>query len=120
MLLALIVRFTLREPPRTEAAPAKRDSVWQVLGFMLRMPSFVYLSGGAALHAFYGYGAASVHPGVPDPRARHVARPSSARGWASIALTTGTLGTFLGGFDQRTGSRARTCAGTCACRRSRR
>jgi len=108
VLLALIVRFTLREPPRTGTAPATRDSVWQVLGFMLRMPSFGYMSAGAALHAFYGYGAASFIP-VFLIRVHGMSLAEVGAWLGLIALTTGTLGTFLGGFisDRLAGRDAR-------------
>ena len=94
VLLALIVRFTLREPPR--AAVHGRDSVRQVFAFMLRRRSFVHLSIGASLHAFYGYGAASFIP-VFLMRVHGFELGPLGTWLAAIGLTTGVLGTYLGG-----------------------
>ncbi len=95
VLLALVVRYTLREPPRA-AAPGKRDSVRQVFSFMLRRRAFVHMSIGAALHAFYGYGAASFIP-VFLMRVHGFELGPLGTWLAAIGLTTGVLGTYLGG-----------------------
>jgi predicted MFS family arabinose efflux permease len=107
VILALIVRFTLREPTRS-APPAERENVWQVLGFMLRLPAFLNMSAGAALHAFYGYGAAGFIP-VFLIRVHHMSLAEVGAWMVAIALTTGTLGTFLGGVigDRLSGKDAR-------------
>lgn len=95
VVLSLLVRATLREPPRAEAPP-RRESTAEVFRFMLRLPAFRHLSAGAALHAFTGYGAAAF---IPLFLIRvHGMSVAEAGAWlALIALTTGTLGTFLGG-----------------------
>ena len=95
VLLALIVRFTLREPPRA-ATLRKRDSVREVFAFMLRRRAFVHMSIGASLHAFYGYGAASFIP-VFLIRVHGFALGELGTWLAAIGLTTGVLGTYLGG-----------------------
>jgi predicted MFS family arabinose efflux permease len=94
VVLALIVRLTLREPPR--AAVHKRDSVREVFSFMLRRRAFVHMSAGAALHAFYGYGAASFIP-VFLMRVHGFQLGELGTWLAAIGLTTGVLGTYLGG-----------------------
>jgi MFS family permease len=108
VLLALIVRFTLREPPRTQAAPARRESIPDVFRFMLGLPSFRFLCAGASLHAFYGYGAAGF---IPVFLIRvHGMTVAEVGAWlGAIALITGTLGTFLGGAigDRLSGKDAR-------------
>ena len=64
---------------------------------MLRRRSFVHMSLGAALHAFYGYGAAFFVPVfLMRVHGFELAR-SSARGSSRSRLTTGVLGTFLAG-----------------------
>jgi predicted MFS family arabinose efflux permease len=95
VLLALVVRFTLREPPRAPVT-GKRDSVRQVFSFMLRRRAFVHMSIGAALHAFYGYGAASFIP-VFLMRVHGFELGPLGTWLAAIGLTTGVLGTYLGG-----------------------
>ena len=94
VVLALVVRFTLREPPR--AVVHHRESVREVFSFMLRRRAFVHMSIGAALHAFYGYGAASFIP-VFLIRVHGLALGELGTWLAAIGLTTGVLGTYLGG-----------------------
>ena len=51
--------------PRELAAEAEarwHTELREVFGFMLRLPAFRHMSAGAALHAFYGYGAAAFIP----------------------------------------------------------
>jgi predicted MFS family arabinose efflux permease len=66
LVLALVVRFTVREPSRgaAERGPveATSDSVADVARFLLAKKTFIYLSLGAALHAFVGYGFGSFVP----------------------------------------------------------
>jgi predicted MFS family arabinose efflux permease len=93
--LALVVRFTLREPPRV-LNHGPRESVGSVFRFITRRRSFVHMSLGAALHAFYGYGASAF---VPAFLMRvHAFELSELGTWLfAIGVTTGVLGTFLGG-----------------------
>jgi MFS family permease len=102
--LALVVRLTLREPPRglserTSAAPADtpRDSLGDVLRFMLRLRSFRHMSLAAALHAFYGYGAAFFIP-VFMIRVHGFSEGELSTYLALISLFAGGTGTFLGGW----------------------
>lgn len=104
VVLALGVRLTLREPPRghsegglpVEAGPA-RNSLRDVTGFMLRLASFRHMSMAAALHAFYGYGAAFFLP-VFMIRVHGFSEGELSTYLALIALCGGGLGTFLGGW----------------------
>jgi MFS family permease len=102
--LAAVVRLTLREPPRglSEPAPAapsalRRESTGEVLRFMLRLRSFRHLSLAAALHAFYGYGAAFFLP-VFMIRVHRMSEGELGTYLALIALFAGGAGTFLGGW----------------------
>ena len=104
ILLAVIVRLTLREPrrgtfdPPTADATATADlSVRDVFRFLSSLRSFRHMALGAALHAFYGYGAAAF---IAAFFARSHGIPSGELGtWlAGLALTGGVAGTFLGGY----------------------
>jgi MFS family permease len=99
--LALIVRLTLREPPRGHSepgiAPAQREELGEVLRYMLRLRSFRHMSLAAALHAFYGYGAAFFIP-VFMIRVHGFSEGELSTYLALIALFGGGLGTFLGGW----------------------
>jgi MFS family permease len=98
--LAAVVRLTLREPPRPAQAPgasASRDTTAAVIGYMRRLASFRHLSLAAALHAFYGYGAAFFLP-VFMIRVHGFSEGELSTYLALIALFAGGLGTFLGGF----------------------
>jgi predicted MFS family arabinose efflux permease len=101
-ILSLVVRLTLREPPRgafdapravTSQSP---ESAREVLRFMMRLPSFVHMAFGASLHAFYGYGAAYFVP-VFLIRVHHMNKLEVGSWLGLIALTTGVIGISLGG-----------------------
>ena len=99
--LAAVVRLTLREPPRPQrhpgAAHATRDTFVYVLRYMQRLTSFRHMSLAAALHAFYGYGAAFFLP-IFMIRVHGFSEGELSTYLALIALFAGGLGTFLGGF----------------------
>jgi predicted MFS family arabinose efflux permease len=101
VLLALLVRLTLREPVRgrSEAvAPVHQDgeSAGQVLRFLAGLPSFWHMSFAGALHAFVGYGAAYF---VPSFFARVHGMGLAERGtWLGTIALVAIVGTFLGGW----------------------
>ena len=101
VLLALVVRLTLREPVRGQSeatGPTQEpatESTGDVLRFMAQLRSFRHLSIAGALHAFVGYGAAYF---VPSFFARVHEMGLSERGsWLAALGLIGTIGTFLGG-----------------------
>ncbi len=100
--LALVVRLTLREPPRGHADPDgtdvdSRQTTGEVLGFILSLRSFVHMSIGAALHSLYGYGAGAFIPAFL--RRVHEIPSGEVGTWLfAVGLTTGVAGTFLGGY----------------------
>jgi MFS family permease len=106
VLIALVVRFTLREPTRgywegggadEAGSEPPTDRLVDVGRFMLGLPAFRHFSFAAALHAFYGYGAAAFNPSFF--RRVHEIPVGELGTWlALIAVTTGVAGTFLGGF----------------------
>ena len=95
ILLAGLVRFTLREPPRAPA-PARRDSAFEVLRFMARRRAFVHMASGAALFAFAGYGAGAFTP-IFLMRVHEFELAEAGTWLGIIALVAGGLGTYLGG-----------------------
>ena len=103
IFMALFVRAFLREPPRGHFDPksvqeseAEQSSVADVFRFMGRLRSFGHMSFGAALHAFYGYGAAAFVPSFF--RRVHGMEASELGSYlALLAFTGGVLGTYLGG-----------------------
>jgi MFS family permease len=119
LALAVLVRLTLREPPRGlsepieaatestaevqrhEAAAAgppavKTESVGEVLRFMLSLPSFRHLSLAGALHAFVGYGAGLFNPAF-FMRTHELGLAEVSTWFFAIGLT-GAIGTYLGGW----------------------
>lgn len=92
--LAALVRFTLREPPRTHAP--NRQSIRAALGFMLRRRAFVHMGSGAALLAFAGYGTGAFSP-IFLGRVHQLELGTIATWLGAIALVAGGLGTYLGG-----------------------
>ncbi len=107
ILLAVIVRLTLREPTRGywEAAREKaaaqegapRESALDVIRFMGKLPAFRHLAFAGALHAFYGYGAGAFIPSF-FRRIHEYETGELGTLLAAVGITTGALGTFLGGF----------------------
>jgi len=102
--LAVLVRLTLREPPRglSEGAAGARsaerqEGLGEVLRFMLRLRSFRHMCLAAALHAFYGYGAAFFLP-VFMFRVHGFGAGELSTWLALVGLVGGGLGTFLGGW----------------------
>jgi predicted MFS family arabinose efflux permease len=92
--LAALVRFTLREPPRSHAA--SRQSLLTALRFMLRRRAFVHMASAAALMAFAGYGTGAFTP-IFLGRVHQLSLAEIGTWLGAIGLVAGGLGTFLGG-----------------------
>ncbi|MEM7413292.1 MAG: MFS transporter [Myxococcota bacterium] len=102
VLLAVVVRLTLREPPRggvaaPSAPPAAMPSLRSVIERMASLASFRHMSFAAALHAFYGYGIGLFLP-VYFIRVHGFSEGELGTYLALIGLIGGGLGTFLGGW----------------------
>jgi len=98
--VALVVRLTVREPPRGRfdgpRAQGARDSVSAVLGFMLSLASYRHLILATSLHAFAGAG---LHSWTPAFLIRVHEMDTGAIGTA-LLLGQGVpamLGIYLGG-----------------------
>lgn len=101
VILAVIVKLTLREPPRgyadhaiTVAAP---PPIKQVLGALLIKPTFWHLALAAALHAFVGYGVNGFHPSFLI-RTQGFSVGEAGVILAVASASSGIGGTWLGGF----------------------
>jgi sugar phosphate permease len=134
LVLALIVRLTLRDPPRglsdredredrdaeladrgladtgvevQEETASDTENWREVLAFIMRLPSFRHLALAGSLHAFVGYGAGLFNPAYFIRT--HGMGLGEISTWFFFIGMTGAIGTFLGGFlgDRFGGSDAR-------------
>ena len=105
ILLALVVKFTLREPPRGFAdgrqaqarAQDRAPPVRQVLGRLAAQPTFRHLALAAALHAFVGYGVNGFHPSfLIRTHGFNVAEAGVVL--SIVAAVSGVGGTWFGGW----------------------
>ena len=104
LILAVVVRLTLREPQRGAAdrptgappSPVPAESLGEVLRFMGRLRAFRHMALAAALHAFYGYGAGAFL--APFFIRIHGMSSGEVGTWLGlISGLVGGVGTFLGG-----------------------
>ena len=109
LLLALVVRFTLREPPRgyseervkAYTLPPLRDTMALLWG----LKSFRYLSLATGFTAFVGYGAGNFAPSFLA-RSHHLSTGQIGTALGIFAGLGGLTGTYLGGhFGDRFGVR---------------
>jgi MFS family permease len=102
ILLAVIVRLTLREPPRgfsdpTPLAAAQPAPVSAVLGKLWSKPAFRHLSIAAALQAFVGYGIGGFNSAFL--MRTHGMTVAEVGGWlALVTVAGGSTGTYFGGW----------------------
>jgi MFS family permease len=104
ILLALVLKFTVKEPPRgysegKQRTDTKADKVpfSHVLKTMWGFKSFRHLSMGAATQAFVGYGAIAWMPAFLI-RSHDMSSGEVGTALGLIIGIAGGLGTFLGGF----------------------
>jgi len=101
ILLALLVRFVVKEPPRGMAEKRKDvepPGFIQVMSFLWERKSFRHLSFACALHAFVTYGVGNF---MPLFLGRVHEMPILDIGWyyGLIAGIGGLAGTFFGGWS---------------------
>ncbi len=105
--VALLVWFTLREPPRglseklapIEPAPGQKSNapkVSEVLAFLWQRKSFRHLGFAAGLHAFVGYGAGTWN--APFLIRIHDMPITEVGSWLALISGIGAIGTFAGGY----------------------
>ena len=101
VLVALVVRFTLREPPRGMSEQletvADAPSVFDVIKLLWSRPSFRHLAWAGALHAFIGYGVGNWAPSFLI-RSHGMATGEIANWLAPISAFGGGAGALLGGY----------------------
>ena len=102
VVLALIVRYSLDEPPRGHSQGGVKEqaptpSVMEVVRHMWRVPTFWHLSLATALQAFATY---SIYQWMPSFLARSYHMQSGEIGlWLSLVIGVGgIIGTFSGGY----------------------
>ena len=108
IFLAVLIRFTLKEPPRgrfDRRVSEEVPSLSEALGFLLRLPSYRHLVLGASLHSFAFAGAAVWYPSFLV----RVHGMSTGEIGTALALTSSAmsaLGIYAGGrMADRLGSR---------------
>jgi predicted MFS family arabinose efflux permease len=94
--LAVVVRASLRDPPREEAA-AEAPPLREVARLLWRRRTFRHISFGASLQAFVIYGASIWNPAFLE-RTHHMSSGEIGTWLAAIAGIGGGAGTFLGGW----------------------
>lgn len=110
VVLALLVKLTLKEPIRGRFDPpalakAQQPSLLYVFRFMYRLKAFRHMAMAAALHSFYGYGAAAFIVSF-FVRSHEMGTGEIGTWLAAISCTAGVAGTFLGGYlSDRLGTR---------------
>ncbi len=103
ILLALLVRVTVVEPPRgyadqasPTAATADVPGMLEVLRFLWARPSFRHMSLATALHAVVWYAGGAFNNAFLQRS--HQMTAQQAGYWISVFAAVGGVGTFLGGF----------------------
>jgi len=100
LLLAMLVRFVIKEPPRG-MAEARKDvappGFFRVFGFLWERKSFRHLSFACALHAFVTYGMGNFMP-LFLGRVHGMAILDVGLYYGLIAGIGGLAGTFFGGW----------------------
>ena len=103
LLLALLVRFTVTEPPRGYAdgisrasAAAAAPGMFEVLGFLWARSSFRHMCLATALHSVVWYAAGAFNNAFLQRS--HQMTAAQAGYWISIFAAIGGVGTFVGGY----------------------
>ena len=103
LLLALLVRLTVKEPPRgmadgigRQAAALRTPGLLETLGFLWTRRSFRHLSLAAALHSVVWYSSGAFNNAFLQRS--HALSVSEAGYWISVLSAIAGFGTFLGGY----------------------
>ncbi len=101
VLMAVIVKLTIIEPPRGHSEIAQHDtahvSLREVAAYLWGMRSFRHVAFAASLHAFVGYGVISWLPSFLA-RSHHMGGGEIGTWLAMLAGIVGGLGTLIGGY----------------------
>jgi MFS family permease len=100
ILVAIVVKATLREPPRGYSElnyrPVEPPRAMAVLRMLGSLPSFRHLSFAAGLHAMVGYGLNTYYSAFLM-RSHGMSLTETSTALAVITLSGGLVGTYLGG-----------------------
>jgi len=100
ILMAILVKTTLREPPRGFSEPnyhpVEAPHATTVLRTLAALPAFRHLSFAAGLHAMVGYGLSTYYSAFLM-RSHGMSLTETSTALAIITLTGGLVGTYLGG-----------------------
>lgn len=96
VVLAVIVKLSVREPPRTVSLTAT-PSFSETLKLLLGKPSFWHIALGGAITSFVGYGVGGFN--IPFlMRTHHLTLLQASQTTGILFGTFAALGTFLSGF----------------------
>ena len=73
ILLAVVIRLTVREPVRAPHAVTDDGSLWEAIRKILALPAFPAIAVGVGLTAIAGYGLGGLVTQLHDSRARLIA-----------------------------------------------
>jgi MFS transporter, Spinster family, sphingosine-1-phosphate transporter len=95
--LAIIVKLTLKEPPRQNRSHGDSPPIFGVFATMLKKPAFVHLALASGLCAFVGYG---IGAWLPPYFQRSFGFGTFEAGltFGLMGGITGIIGTYLGGW----------------------
>ncbi|WP_417461466.1 spinster family MFS transporter [Kordiimonas sp.] len=100
ILLALLLRFTVKEPPRglyDKGAEVAQPTIKDTFTYVLRLKSFPYIAFGCAMSAFVSYGTSNFMPGFMI-RYHGISLSNIGVILGLLAGGGGMIGTFLGGY----------------------
>lgn len=101
VVVAGIVKLTLREPPRgfSDSSPVAKEPppMGAVIAGLWRKPAFLHTSIAAALHSFVGYGVGGFYPAFLM-RSHGMSVAEVGRWLAIVTVLGGLVGTFFGGY----------------------
>lgn len=101
VVLSIVVRLTMREPPRGYSEPGKIVAAAPGIAVTTRRlcknPAFVHMALAAALHSFVGYGVGGFTPSFLV-RSHQIPLQVVGTWMAVITAGGGIVGTFLGGY----------------------
>lgn len=95
LILALLTRWTIKEPPRRGAGTPAPPFI-QALLALLAKPAFTHVAFGGSLVSFYGYGAAQFLPSFLI-RTHGLSLMQASWVFAGILAVFVAFGTFMGG-----------------------
>ncbi len=101
VVVALLVRFTVREPRRGHSEEVSQDlasapPIRASLVYLWKRPAFRHMSFAAALHSVVWYAGSSFNNSF-FIRVHHMST-GEAGSWIALLLAVGGVGTFLGGY----------------------